>query len=315
MSSASSTTENTRKPRTTFITALYALTETYLRVGKRQDALHLLNANRDFLEGDTREHAEFLLNYGRVLTADAMSTNRTLDQVNSLLLQAKSLAEQSADEYLLADILDALGEVYYVKGHKVSAEEGDYEKGLVYFQQALALREKLHDEYGLSRSSLNVGRMQQNLEQLEAARAAIERAYERAIRQQRVDVQAEALQHLASLNTDSDAALQQVAEVIALREQAGLRGVLVHSYLMRAELYHAQGNLTKAREYYQQCMSVAEETAQPQSTVSSLLGLGYIHLDSGEKQEARAYFEQALALAQSIGLKTGIQEAAEALQA
>ena len=42
--------------------------------------------------------------------------------------------------------------------------------------------------------------------------------------------------------------------------------------------------------------------------------LGYIHLDSDEKQEAGAYFEQALALAQSIGLKTGIQEAAEALQ-
>ena len=42
--------------------------------------------------------------------------------------------------------------------------------------------------------------------------------------------------------------------------------------------------------------------------------MGYMHLDAGKHQQARHFFEQSYALSMAIGLKTGIEEATEALQ-
>lgn len=302
---------------TTFVTALCTEAETHLRLGKRGDALHLFERNKSLIKSYApQDQALFLLCYGRALTADAFSTGRTLDDALSMLIHAKELADSHYDERLQADILDALGEVYYVKGHKVSSEESDYPTALSYFQQALALREKLHNAYGLCRSSLNVGRIYHNLGQGETARSYFERARTVAQQQQRVDVQAEAILHLALLDAehDSEAALHLATEALTLRESADLKSVLPYSYLALAELHHNQGNLAKARDYYQQCYELAQETFMTQSIVPALLGIGYIYLDSGEKQQAREHFERALVLSQAIGLKTGIQEATEALQ-
>ena len=45
-----------------------------------------------------------------------------------------------------------------------------------------------------------------------------------------------------------------------------------------------------------------------------LLSMGYMYLDAGEHQQAGHFFEQSYALSMAIGLKTGIEEATEALQ-
>jgi tetratricopeptide (TPR) repeat protein len=308
---------NTNSSATTFVTSLCTEVETCLRLGKRGDALRLLEANKSLIESyNAHSQALFLLCYGKALTADAFSTGRPLDEALSTLTYAKKLADALSDERLQADILDALGEVYYVKGHKVSSDESDYPTGLHYFQQALDLREKQQEEYGLCRSSLNVGRMYQNLGQGEDARSYFERARQVAKQQQRIDVQAEAILHLALLDAenDSEAAIQLATEALALRESADLKSVLPHSYLALAELHHSQGNLPEARDYYQKCYKLAQELFMTQSVVFALLGMGYIHLDSGETLQAREHFEQAYALSQAIGLKGGIEEATEALQ-
>lgn len=302
---------------TTFVTTRCTEVETYLRLGKRDDALRLLQASKPLIESyDAYSQALFLLCYGKALTADAFSTGRTLDEALSMLTHAKELAGSLSNERLQADILDALGEVYYVKGHKVSSEESNYSNALSYFQQALDLRKKQPDDYDISRSLLNVGRMYHNLGQVDTARLYFERARDIAKQQQRVDVQAEALLHLAFLSAenDSETAIRLATESLALRESADLKSVLPYSYLALAELYHAQGNLSKAEEYYQQCYQLAQETFMTQSIVSALLGMGYMRLDAGEHQQARHYFEQAYALSMAIGLKTGIEEAVEALQ-
>ena len=237
---------------TTFVTALCTEAETYLRLGKRGDALRLLEANKSLIKSyDAQSQALFLLCYGKALTADAFSTGRTLDEALSMLTHAKELAASHSDERLQADILDALGEVYYVKGHKVSSEESDYPDALSYFQQALDLCKKQQDDYNISRSLLNVGRMYHNLGQVDTARPYFEQAHDIARQQHRVDVQAEALLHVAFLSAenDSEAAIRLATEALALRESADLKSVLPYSYLALAELYHTQGNLSKAEEY------------------------------------------------------------------
>lgn len=307
----------TNSANTSFVTSLCTEAETSLRLGKRDDAIRFLEENRSGFESyNAQSQALFLLCYGKTLTLDAFSTGRTLDEPLSMLTHAKELADSVSDEYLQADILDALGEVYFVKGHKVSSEESDYSTALSYFQQALALRDKLHDDYGRCRSLLNVGRIYHNLGQDETAHSYFIQARDIAQQEQRVDVQAEAILHLALLEAESDieAAIQLATEALALRESANLISVLPYSYLALAELHHAQGNLSKARDYYQQCYKLAQETFMTQTVISALLGTGYIHLDSGEKQQAREQFEQAYALSMAIGLKTGIEEATEALQ-
>ena len=302
---------------TTLVTSLCTEAETFLRLGKRDRAIHLLDKNKPFIKSwDAQNQARFLLQYGKVLTVDAFSTGRTLDEALATLIRAKELADSPLDERLQVDILDALGEVYYVKGHKISSEENDYPTTLSYFPQALALRERLHDEYGLSRSILNVGRIYHNLGEGERARPYFEQARKGAKQQQRVDVQAEAILHLALLDAEDDreAAIRLATEAFTLRESAELKSVLPYSYLALAELHHAHGNLLKARDYYQQCYNLAQETFMTQTLISALLSMGYLCLDSGEILQAHEQFEQAYALSMAIGLKTGIEEAEEALQ-
>ena len=158
--------------------------------------------------------------------------------------------------------------------------------------------------------------MYQNIGQNEAAHLYVERAITEAEQQQDRATQAEATNHLALLKAgqdDLETAIQLASVGLTLREQAGLQAELPYSYLTMAELYQAQEKNVEASTYYAQCYALSEKVQAAHVMVSVVLGIGYIHLDKGEKVQAREQFEQSLRLAEAIKHKTGIQEAEEAL--
>ena len=296
--------------------ALCEIAETYRITGQQEEAVAVLATTLPFLrELSPRHQATFLTEYGKQLTASAFKSKRTTEEALSVLQQAKQLAEPLQDSALLANTLYELGELYFVRGHKTTAEEYDYETSLSYFQQALALYEAVHDEKNMAQALLGVGRMYQNIGQNEAACLYVERALTTAEQQQNKAIQAEALNHLALLNAgvdDMETAIQQVKTSLAIRESVGLKAEIPYAYLTLAELYQTQGDNAEALATYQQCYARAEEV-HSSAIVFALLGIGYIHLDNNDIPQAIAQLKQALKQAETIDLKTGIQEAREAL--
>ena len=295
---------------------LCEIAENYRISGRQEDAVSVLVAGLPLLNKvSLHQQAVFLTAYGKQLTASVLQSKRTIDEAFSVLLRANQIAESLQEQALLADVFCELGEMYYVRGHKTTAEENDYETSLAYFRQALALRETIHDANHMPSSLLSVGRMYQNIGQNEAAHLYIERAIVQAEQQQDKAIQAEATNHLALLNAGIDeieTAIQQAKVGLAIRETAELKAQIPISYLTIAELHAAQGKNTEALVYYQQCYTLAEEIASSTS-MFALLGTGYIYLESNDRDEAIKHFEQALKRAEDIDRKDGIQEAQEAL--
>jgi len=304
---------------TQVIDALCDIAETYHTLGRQEDAVALLKTGMSLSGDETalQVQAKLLTSYGKQLTASMFRTSRTADEALSVLTKAREIAESLQDEHLLASVLYELGETYFVRGHKMTGEDSDYDTSLIYFQQALALREALHDEKNMPQSLLGVGRMYQNIGQNEAAQLYIERALQSAEQQQDKAIQGEATNHIAILKAgqdDIEGAIQLVRVAITIREQAGLAAEVPYSYLTLAELYMADGKSKEALATYQQCYALAEQVQATQVTIFALLGIGYIYLENGEAEQAREQFKQAETLAEAIGLKTGIQEAQEALE-
>ena len=295
---------------------LCEIAKTYRISGRQEEAVSVLAIGLPLIdEVFPFQQAMFLIAYGKQLTASVFKSKRTADEAHSVLLRAKKLAEPLDDQSLLADVLYELGEMYFVRAHKTMGKETDYDTSLSYMLQALALYEAVHDEKCMPQFTLGVGRMYHNMGQNEAARLYIERALAQAEQQQDKAIQAEAMNHLALLNAGIDeieTAIQQAKFSLTIREQAGLKAEVPYSYLTLAELYQTQGKNIEALANYQQCYALAEEI-HSSTTVFALLGIGYIYLDNNAIPQAIEHFEQSLKQAESIDLKTGIQEAQEAL--
>ncbi len=301
---------------TNVLDTLCEIAETYRVSSRQEDAVNVLAAGIPLLhEVSPRHQAMFLTAYGKQLTISMFQSKRTADEVLSVLLRAKQLVEPLNDQALLADILYELGEMYCIRGHKTEGQETDYDTALTYMRQALDLYEAVQNEKRMPQSLLGVGRMYQNIGQNEAAQLYIERAIGLAEQQQDKAIQAEATNHLALLTAgidDIETALQQAKVALTIRESAGLKADIPYTYLTLAELYQAQGKNEEALVAYQQCYTLAEEIHST-ATIFVLLGVGYIHLENNEIAEAIDHFKQALLRAEAIDLKTGIQEAQEAL--
>ncbi len=319
MSISTSSRETITTGFTQVVDILCDIADTYRMLGRQEDAVTLLKTGLS-LPGDETAlsaQAKLLTNYGKQLTASMFRTSRTADEALSVLTHAREIAESLQDELLLASVLYELGEIYFVRGHKTTGEDSDYDTSLAYFQQALAIREALHDEKNMPQSLLSVGRMYQNIGQNEAAQLYIERALQSAEQQQDRAIQGEATNHIAILKAgqdDLEDAIQLVKVSIAIREQAGLAAEVPYSYLSLGELYQANGMSKEALTTYQQCYTLAEQVQATQVTTIVLLGIGYVYLEDGKAEQAVEQFQRAKTLSESIGLKTGIQEAQEALE-
>ena len=301
---------------TTITNTLCEIAESYRIAGRQEEAVTILAPCLPLLEElSLHQRATFLTEYGKQLVASVFKSKRTADEGLSVLLQAKGLAESLQDGALLANALYELGQLHFVRGHKTTGQENDYETSLAYFQQALVLYEALHDEKNMPRSLLGAGRMYQNIGQNEAAQLYVERALTSAEQQQDRAIQAEALNHLALLRAgidDMDTALQYARTSLTIRESANLKAEIPYAYLTLAELYQTQGKNAEALTIYQQCYTLAEEI-HSSVAIFVLLGIGYIHFDNNDIPQAIEHFQQALERAEAINLRTGIQEAQEAL--
>ncbi len=306
-----------RRQYATVISTFCEIANSYFYLGQQDKALHIMSIGVQLLEEENvapRDQAKLLLCYGGLLTKSSFYIGRPMEEAFMFLTRARHIAESLQKTHLLADVLDKIGEAYFFRAHQVTAEESDYDTALAHFQQALKGYETTIDERGICDVLFHIGRSYQNRGEHEKALPFFKQAFELAERQQYLLKKAELLSHfgiLALVKGDQETARKHAIDALTIREEIGARIELAFSHLTLAEVYHTQGDPGTALHHYQQSYELGEEMQVRNATSAVLMGMGYLCLDEGQLQQAQTYFDKAYAVAETIGLRTGMQEAHE----
>jgi tetratricopeptide (TPR) repeat protein len=248
---------------TSVIYSLCEIAELYYYLAKLDEAVNVLKTGLQLTavkEVHLRDQVKITLQYGKVLVANYYLTNRDFDLALATSLEAKLLAETAHYEKGIADALSLIGQAHYYK--KLNSGAGTYEEALTYFQQALALREKLHDTRGISEALFYSGLTYEQRSLSDKALESHTEALQFADLYNHKLEKSYALRHLAGLAADKgdlDAALNYALTSLALREEIGFRVYLPHSHILVGDIYLAREDSENALINYQNAQGLAEE--------------------------------------------------------
>ena len=304
---------------TSVIYSLCEIAELYYYLSKLDEAVDVLKTGLQLTsakEVHLRDRVKLTLQYGRILVAHYFLTNKDFDLTLATALDAKQLAETASYEKGIADALSLIGQTYYYK--TLNSGEGDYEEALIYFQQALSLREKLHDTRGISEVLFHSGLTYEQRGIVDKAYGHYTEALQFADLYNHKLEKSYALRHLAGLAAakgDLDAALNYALTSLALREEIGFRIYLPHSHILVGDIYLQREDSENALINYQNAQALAEEMGIQNALILSLLAIGNIQLVQGGVVQARENFRHAHALAQELGVIYTLEETTKKLDA
>lgn len=306
------------------IHALCGIAGTYHALGRSSDARRVMHHGLQLAEtkeAGTEDRLKLLLQYGRILTIEYVYTNSDADLMFAILQEARQIAEAAPHRQGLADALSLLGQGHYFAvlnaGPAADSSQGEYDEALACQQQALELREALHDTRGISESYFLIGTVHERRRQYDMALEGYTKAFEIADRHGHLYEKCEPARHFAYnalIQGDLDRALTHALQALSLREEAGFRPYLPLDHLLLSDIYLKQGDAANALLHTQQAYTLAEEMGYKRALASSLLSLGDIQAARNEKAEARACYEQALALGRELQLPMTIVRATDRLE-
>jgi tetratricopeptide (TPR) repeat protein len=304
---------------TSVIYSLCEIAELYYYLAKLDEAVELLKNGLQLTsakEMQPRDRIKITLQYGRVLIANYFLTNKDFDLALATALDAKQLAETADYEKGIADALSLIGQAHYCK--VLNSGAGDYEEALTYFQQALSLREKLHDTRGISEALFHSGLTYEQRNLTDKARGCYTEALQFADLYNHKLEKSYALRHLAGLvaaKGDLDAALNYALTSLALREEIGFRVYLPHSHILVGDIYLQRDDSENALINYQNAQALAEEIGIKNALILSLLAIGNIQYIQQDTVQARENFQHAHTLAQELGISYALEATTKSLNA
>lgn len=172
----------------------------------------------------------------------------------------------------MADALSLLGQAHYfttvVASLKSSVSpnslqgQGKYDEALAYQQQALELREALHDTRGISESYFQIGVVYERWQQYERAMEYYTKARQIADQYNHPFEKTEPARHFA-INAlrqgDLDQALTLALQALELREEARFKPYQPLDHLLLRDIYLAKGDTANAQLHTQQASALAKE--------------------------------------------------------
>ncbi|MBA2680876.1 MAG: tetratricopeptide repeat protein [Ktedonobacteraceae bacterium] len=270
---------------TTAINALCEIGRTYYIFGKLSDAQHVLRTSLQMLEAgeiEPEHQLKLLLLYSRVLIVDHLLTRGSADLLFSTVLHAKQVAEMTQNRQGIADALSLLGQAYYFTTVVASLksgtspnsprDQGKYDKAFAYQQQALELREAMHDTRGISESYFQIGVVYERWQQYDQAQEYYAKARQVADQYDHLFEKTEPARHVAieALRQGNlDQALTLALQALSLREEANFKPYLPLDHLLLRDIYLAKGDMANAELYTQRASVLAEEMGL-KTLVSSL---------------------------------------------
>lgn len=304
---------------TSVIYSLCEIAELYYYLSKLDQAVDVLKTGlllTSAKEVHLRDRVKLTLQYGKILVANYFLTNKDFDLALATALDAKQLAETANYEKGIADALNLIGQTCYYK--TLNSGEGAYEEALTYFQQALKLREKLHDTRGISEALFHSGLTYEQRNLVDKAQGHYTEALQFADLYNHKLEKSYTLRHLAGLAADKgdlDAALNYALASLALREEIGFRVYLPHSHILAGDIYLQREDAENALINYQNAQALAEEMGIKKALIHSLLAIGNVQLVQGDTVQARENFRHAHGLAQELGVIYALTETTKMLNA
>ncbi len=256
------------------IDQLCEIASAYYFLGRLGDAQQLLRASLQLLdarEATPQQRLKLSLLYGQVLIVDHFLTRGDAEPMFSTILGAKQLAETTCDRRGIADATSLLGQAHYfaavVESRKQGTPltsapgQGKYDQALAYQQQALELREALHDTRGISESLFQIGVVYERWQQHERALECYAQA--RQIADQHGHAfrrpSQPAMSRFMRCGRDLEQALPPALEALALREEARFRPYQPLDHLLIYDVYLARGDTEQAQQHARRATEIAEE--------------------------------------------------------
>ena len=255
------------------IEACCEIAQTYFYLGRVADAQHVLRTMLYLIEvGEVKpqDRLKLLLLYGEILTIDHFLNETDAALLFEPLVQARQIAETVQDQQGLSDALSLLGQAHYFVTLRArvksgaslnsSQDQGDYQEALTYQQQALQLREALHDSRGMSESHFYLGIVYERWQQRDLAGEHYARALQIAEQAGHLLERSEPTRHLAGIalgKGELDQALSYALQALSLREAAGFRPHLPFDHLLLSAIYQAKEDTANALLHAQIASSLA----------------------------------------------------------
>ena len=204
----------------------------------------------------------------QVILTNILLRQAAFDQTKELLESAEQVAKEVDDKKLLGDIYYNYGELAYID--YFLREIGDYQKALEVHKKALAIREEINDQKGITHSLSRIGVIHERLGEIETGLEFHRKA------------------------------LKIVKEINYL---LGGERPLIH---LGAD-EERQENYQKALEYYQEAMKVKDDYVDEEGQAFRLMNIGgVLYKINKDKEEYLDYLQRGLAIAEKLDHKIAI---------
>lgn len=281
MQSSASTYEELTPYYTTAIDACCKIAHAYFYLGRFTEAQHVLRSMLHLIEtseAKPQDRLKLLLLSGQVLIVDHFLNETDANLLFEPLREARQIAETAQDQQGMADSLSLLGQAQYFatliarveRGASPDSpqDSGDYHEALAYQQQALELREALHDTRGQAESHFYIGIVHERWQQRDLAVEQYTKALETAEHFHHLFEQSEPTRHLAwdaFGKGDLEAALSYALRALSLREAANFRPHLPFDHLLLSDIYQAKGERAKAVLHAETASALAKTLGSPRA--------------------------------------------------
>jgi tetratricopeptide (TPR) repeat protein len=216
-------------------------------------------------------------------------------------LEESPAAQQ--DPLLRAAAMVQRGRVYYWR--KLIQNEGEWERCLTLFREALALSEEHRSAKGQAEALFHVGLVYQLQRGLKRARPFFERSLAAAREAGDRLQQSSAHRHLGFADEEAgqwDEALAHHQQALSLREQMSYsRGVMFQLSSVGHVLCVGKQDCAAAEPYFLRAAVLALELDEPLGEVEARMGLGRVAQSRNEGPLARKQFDAALLAARRAG--------------
>jgi len=205
-------------------------------------------------------------------------------------------AHEQLPDGLNAMVAGTLGLVYYSKG--------EWQRAIEFYQQSLAITEKLGDVPGLATTYMNLGTVYLQKGEWERAIEFYQKAL--AITEKLGDVHtlAQTYNNLGEVyrhKGEWDRAIEFYQKALAITEKLGDVHTLAQIYNNLGLVYAAKGEWQQAIDFYQQSLAITDKLGDVHTLAQTYNNLGEVYRSKGEWQRAIHFYQQSLAILEKLG--------------
>jgi adenylate cyclase len=200
------------------------------------------------------------------------------------------------NDRITADLHSGLGLVHMYRGQA--------EESLAQHEQALRLRQRIDDRFGIVKSLINIGNVLSDLQDdLPRAQENYEHALDLARENGDREMQCGLLLNIGSLDLDRgeyESALRRLDDVQEVAEEVGFSFIRFLGLRNQAICYVRLGRIQPALQTLRTCLREGENVLEPVNRVAARILLFEAHLSALDAERASEWLREARALAERL---------------